>query len=237
MLSSTLASAVAAALLFVSSAPAAASASRIEPRAGNLTCGSPLVVSALTQIANNASISLTPPSNSTGSKRPAAFQTAKDSQGRLELSTSVNGVAASTTPTFEFVPCQSKFLLSGSQSYEQFTGQPINYTYGILRPSGHPSKCVTATSLATDGKNYPLVSAPCTTVDSVETLAPQWWSIYYNATSSKGMKYFLYFEGNTSQPGLWHLKNVASGKNRLVEVNFQTQFNGIEPYILSLTGR
>ncbi|KAK0545127.1 hypothetical protein OC846_003760 [Tilletia horrida] len=221
MLRTTLVSSTVAVLLFVASV----SANVIEPRAGTLQCGTPLVASALTQL-----------SRSTGSKRPVAFQTAKDSKGRLQLSTSVNGVAAPTTPTFEFVPCHSEPLASGTGTYQEASGAYIAYTYGILRPANQSSQCVTASSLATDGKNYPLVSAPCTTVDSYATLAPQWWSAYYNATYSKGMRYTLYFEGNTSKPGLWHLNNVASNNNRLVEVNYQAQFNDNEPFTLSMTG-
>ncbi|KAK0545126.1 hypothetical protein OC846_003759 [Tilletia horrida] len=225
MFGTTLASTAAAALLFVASAPGAAAASAIEPRADTLQCGSPLVVSSITQLGA-----------STGNKRPVAFQTAKDSKGRLQLSTSVNGVAASTSPTFEFVPCQSKFLHSGYHQYEQSPGLFTNFTYGLLRPSGHPDKCVTAASIAANGKNYPLVSAPCTTVDSVETLAPQWWSAYYNSTHFSGMPYTIYFEGNDTLPGLWYFRNVASGKKRLVDVYYQTKFNGTEPFTLSLTG-
>ncbi|KAK0524089.1 hypothetical protein OC834_005659 [Tilletia horrida] len=76
--------------------------------------------------------------------RVVAFQGAYDEAGSRLLSTSVDNHPVPSTAECRFQPCLSDHLPS-THSGSPDGRSPV--TYGRLQPLGHPSKCVTASSL------------------------------------------------------------------------------------------
>ncbi|KAK0527879.1 hypothetical protein OC842_004719 [Tilletia horrida] len=203
MLANTLL-AVAASALALGAIPALAGPVLAE-RETNIKCGKPLTHAVLTQ---------TGPS---GVRRPAEFQGAKDSKGRLQLSTSLNGQAASGKYEFEFVPCNSTVLPSGTKYYaDSYLEQ-----YGQIRLKADRTQCLTATRLNNADAPAALVRAPCQQVDN-SGLNAQWFSATYSSPGST-TSYDVHLVGNGQRggpKGYYTFKNVAKGGARLVETLF-----------------
>ncbi|KAE8218890.1 hypothetical protein CF319_g7314 [Tilletia indica] len=208
MLTSTLLT-LTAALLSISAVQGAPS---FEARETYLKCGSPLVTSNLTQVGPS------------GAPRAAAFQSARDSQGRRQLSTSVNGAAAPGTSLFEFIPCTSSVMLSGPSR----TSDGHIVQYGQLR-SHKIGNCITASSLRTSTPST-LFSLDCQTVDN-SGLGDQWFRASYLPS---GTQVDIDFVGNGQTASVktvvdtnYKFVNVAGNDNsRLVDLVYTSTYQG-----------
>ncbi|KAK0534267.1 hypothetical protein OC834_001969 [Tilletia horrida] len=190
----------------LASALAVSASPLIQERVPTIQCGDVLVSSSLTQ------------TGPTGNERPAAFQNSKDAKGRRQLSTSVNGVAASKKEIFEFVQCNSTVLPDGTK----FFGNAYIQTYGQVRLQSDPTQCLTATNLNNAKTPAAVVKAKCQRIDD-SGLATQWWSATYSAPNSAYIPFYLHLVGNSQtgvETGYYTFKNVAKGDARLVETLF-----------------
>ncbi|KAK0550577.1 hypothetical protein OC846_003592 [Tilletia horrida] len=170
--------------------------------------------------------SLYGPNNS----RPVGFTNARDAQGRLQLSTSVNGIPTSSNSTFIFANCESTAVRGGGSEI------PHGYThfYGQLRRFDDQRQCATVATNATDYQ--PIVSAECLTEDNSD-LRAQWWSMVVMGRYDSGFAWPSYlgskFLDGFGEPNPYDLfVNVASGNATLVEAGYVA--NGTGQYSLSL---
>ncbi|KAK0523827.1 hypothetical protein OC835_006138 [Tilletia horrida] len=162
-----------------------------EPK--TIQCGAPLVSTNLTQVGHYVNL-------------PVAFQGARDFFGRAELSTSLDGVAPSGEDLFEFVPCTSTVLPSGTTDFV------VNYLrqYGQIRLKSDPSQCLTATALDNRDRPAPIVHADCQQADDAATLATQWWSaLYYNGPNPSYQIHLVGHNQTGGTAGYYTFKSVG----------------------------
>ncbi|KAK0543242.1 hypothetical protein OC846_005742 [Tilletia horrida] len=212
-----LASALTTALLFLSGAQAGS----VAARAPAPKCGPAQFTSSLYQL-----------NEDTNARRNVSFQSAKDSLGRTMLSTSVNGVSAPATAKFEFVPCNSTVLPSA-----RYESGANGYSYGVIRPVGQPTRCLTASSMTKNSTLRAFVNAPCATIDTVSKLAPQWFISHYYTFPTTGNKVEVDLNGdsNFTTTGYWIYNNVAAGNARLFETSWDQYGNASLPYRLFMS--
>ncbi|KAK0551717.1 hypothetical protein OC846_001922 [Tilletia horrida] len=161
--------------------------------------------------------------------RPAGFVSARDSNGYLELTTSVGGVPTSSNLLFTFYTCQSSVMPSQTHSI----GNGVTRYYGTLRPSGHQQNCVTFLRNNSNPKQYkPLVSLDCPVVDN-SGLIYSWWSLDVGPSGPANLRLVGYTKGSGASnlpPVVFN--NFAVGNANVVEASYSSTSTG---YTLQLT--
>ncbi|KAK0545621.1 hypothetical protein OC846_005597 [Tilletia horrida] len=150
------------------------------------------------------------------------------------LSTSVNGVAAPASAKFEFVPCNSSVLRSDA-GQQGANGR----SFGLIRPVGQPTRCITLSYTSKNTTARAFINAPCNTVDSISTLAPQWFGAFYYTfpTPGIGNRFVVQLVGDTNlnTTGYWIYHNVASSSARLFEASWHQTGTASIPYNLYMS--
>ncbi|KAK0543678.1 hypothetical protein OC846_006330 [Tilletia horrida] len=143
-----------------------------------------------------------------------AFTSARDTQGRLQLSTSVRGIKTPAYPQFLFRPCNSTILPTGPYAYQEATSR----YYGFLIPNWHRNKCITYAGDLYSSTPASFVSADCHTADT-PALASQWWGVDvgFLAGTTTHIAGFYGENPNDGRNGSYHISVENSGSAQVVQ--------------------